>query len=31
MPHWVEIDENNYVIRVLVEDNNEPEEDKEDR
>ena len=31
MPHWAEINENNYVIRVLVEDNNEPEEDKEDR
>ena len=31
MPHWAEIDKNNYVIRVLVEDNNEPEEDKEDR
>jgi hypothetical protein len=26
MSHWAEIDENNYVIRVLVGDNNEPDE-----
>ena len=26
MAHWAEIDENNIVIRVLVGDNNEPDE-----
>ena len=26
MSHWAEIDENNKVIRVLVGDNNEPDE-----
>ena len=26
MSHWAEIDENNIVIRVLVGDNNEPDE-----
>lgn len=26
MSHWAEIDENNLVIRVLVGDNNEPDE-----
>jgi hypothetical protein len=26
MSHWAEIDENNVVIRVLVGDNNEPDE-----
>lgn len=26
MSHWAEIDENNRVIRVLVGDNNEPDE-----
>lgn len=26
MSHWAEIDENNTVIRVLVGDNNEPDE-----
>jgi len=26
MSHWAEIDENNQVIRVLVGDNNEPDE-----
>jgi hypothetical protein len=26
MSHWAELDENNIVIRVLVGDNNEPDE-----
>jgi hypothetical protein len=26
MSHWAEIDENNIVLRVLVGDNNEPDE-----
>jgi hypothetical protein len=26
MSHWAEIDENNVVVRVLVGDNNEPDE-----
>jgi hypothetical protein len=26
MSHWAEIDENNIVVRVLVGDNNEPDE-----
>lgn len=26
MSHWAEIDENNKVVRVLVGDNNEPDE-----
>ena len=26
MSHWAEVDENNIVIRVLVGDNNEPDE-----
>ncbi len=26
MSHWAELDENNVVIRVLVGDNNEPDE-----
>ena len=26
MSHWAEVDENNLVIRVLVGDNNEPDE-----
>lgn len=26
MAHWAEIDENNIVLRVLVGDNNEPDE-----
>jgi hypothetical protein len=26
MSHWAELDENNLVIRVLVGDNNEPDE-----
>lgn len=26
MAHWAEIDENNIVVRVLVGDNNEPDE-----
>jgi len=26
MSHWAEIDENNIVIRVLIGDNNEPDE-----
>lgn len=26
MSHWAEIDENNVVLRVLVGDNNEPDE-----
>jgi hypothetical protein len=26
MSHWAEIDENNLVVRVLVGDNNEPDE-----
>ena len=26
MSHWAEVDENNTVIRVLVGDNNEPDE-----
>lgn len=28
MSHWAEIDENNKVLRVLVGDNNEPDEGK---
>jgi hypothetical protein len=28
MSHWAEIDENNIVLRVLVGDNNEPDEGK---
>jgi hypothetical protein len=28
MSHWAELDENNVVIRVLVGDNNEPDEGK---
>ena len=28
MSHWAELDENNKVIRVLVGDNNEPDEGK---
>ena len=26
MSHWAEIDENNIVVRILVGDNNEPDE-----
>jgi hypothetical protein len=26
MSHWAEIDENNFVVRVTVGDNNEPDE-----
>lgn len=26
MAHWAEIDDNNIVVRVLVTDNNEPDE-----
>ena len=26
MSHWAEIDENNIIVRVLVGDNNEPDE-----
>ena len=28
MSHWAEIDENNIVLRVIVGDNNEPDEGK---
>lgn len=28
MAHWAEIDENNFVVRVLVGDNNDPNGDE---